>query len=90
MSEKTAQDNKVLVDFWSEVLDLSEEDREELGKCSAEDWKELAPSEKLFAAAASLGSRKKRSPGYGHRGRVFRDKEHATASDGTGNSPQES
>ena len=59
MSEKTVQDNKVLVDFWSEVLDLSEEDREELGKCSAEDWKELAPSEKLFAAAASLGSRKK-------------------------------
>ena len=49
MSEKTVQDNKVLVDFWSEVLDLSEVDREELGKCSAEDWKELAPSEKLFA-----------------------------------------
>ena len=59
MSEKTAQDNQVLVDFWSTALELSEEDREELSKCGAEDWKELAPSEKLFKAAASLGTRKK-------------------------------
>ena len=56
---KEQLDNQALVDFWSEALDLSEEDREELGKCSAEDWKELAVSEKLFAAAASLGNRKK-------------------------------
>ena len=56
---KEQLDNQALVDFWSEALDLSEEDREELGKCGAEDWKELAFSEKLLDAAASLGNRKK-------------------------------
>ncbi len=59
MNEKAVQDNKALIEFWSEALDLSEEEREELGECSAEDWKELAPSEKLLHAAASLGNRKK-------------------------------
>ena len=59
INTKEQLDNRALVDFWSEALELSDEDREELGKCGAEDWKELAPSEKLFAAAASLGTRKK-------------------------------
>ena len=59
MNEKTAQDNKTLIEFWSEMLDLYDEDQEALNKCDAEEWKELAASEKLFIAAASLGNRKK-------------------------------
>ena len=59
MNTEEQPENQALVNFWSETLELSDEEREELGKCGAEDWKELAPSEKLFAAAASLGTRKK-------------------------------
>ena len=59
INTKEQMDNQVLVDFWSEALEMSDEDREELGRCGTENWKELAPSEKLFAAAVSLGTRKK-------------------------------
>ena len=59
INTKEQLDNQVLVDFWSKALELSDEDREELSKGRAEDWRELAPSEKLFAAAVSLGTRKK-------------------------------
>ena len=59
MNEKTLQDNRKLVDFWDKVLSLSDEDREEARKGGPGIWKELAPSEKLFRAAASLADRKK-------------------------------
>lgn len=52
-------DEKNLIEFWSSAQRLSEEDREELQKCGQDDWKELAPSEKLYQAAASLGKKKK-------------------------------
>ncbi len=48
--------NKSIIDFWDKALSLSEEDKKELSGYSADDWKELAPSEKLYQAAASLGS----------------------------------
>ena len=59
MDEKTHRDNRNLIEFWDKVFTLSDEDREEARKEGAEIWKELAPSEKLFRAAASLANRKK-------------------------------
>ena len=59
MNEKTLQDNRNLVDFWDKVLSLTDEDREGARQEGAEIWKEMAPSEKLFRAAASLADRKK-------------------------------
>ena len=56
---KLSQDNQNLINFWDQAFSLSEEDREELRRSDPESWKEMAPSEKLFQAAASLGGRKK-------------------------------
>ena len=58
MNEKTAAENRELIEFWSTAFTMSEEDKEKhLG--DPEGWKDHAPSEKLYLAAASLGSRKK-------------------------------
>ena len=53
------EESKAIIDFWDRALALSDEDKKEAQQFSADDWKELAPSEKLFNAASSLGSCKK-------------------------------
>lgn len=58
-NEKTVQDNQTLIDYWDKAFSLSEEQKAQLQNQQAEDWKELAPSQKLFEAACSLGQRKK-------------------------------
>lgn len=59
MDMKLSQDNQNLVAFWDQAFSLSEEDRKELLQSDPESWKEMAPSEKLSRAAASLANRKK-------------------------------
>lgn len=56
--ENVKRDNRILIDFWDQAFTLSEEQKAQL-RNQQEDWKELAPSEKLFRAAFSLGERKK-------------------------------
>ena len=53
------RDDRALVAFWDKAFTLSGEDEAELRQSGAEDWKSLAPSEKLLAAAASLGGCKR-------------------------------
>ncbi len=55
----TCNDSDKIIDFWDSALKLSEEDKKEAYEYDKDDWKEMAPSEKLFLAAASLGNRKK-------------------------------
>ena len=50
------QDNQTLIRFWDQTFALSEEQKAQILH-QKEDWKELAPSEKLFLAAQSLGRR---------------------------------
>ena len=57
MNSKDEQINKTLIDFWDKALELSEEDRKQT--VGPDDWKDLAPSEKLFDAAKTLGTCKK-------------------------------
>ncbi len=52
------QENQMLINFWDRAFTLSEEQKADILNLK-EDWKELAPSEKLFLAAYSLGQRKK-------------------------------
>ena len=52
------QDNQTLISFWDQAFTLSEEQKAQILN-QQEDWKKLAPSEKLFLAAHSLGQRKK-------------------------------
>ena len=59
MNGQTSQDNRNLIAFWDKAYILSDEAREQLRQVGPDDWKELAPSEKLYQAAASLGGRKK-------------------------------
>ncbi len=59
MTDQAVRDNHVLIGFWDRALTLTEEDRLQMLRNGAEDWSELAPSEKLFEAACSLGQRKK-------------------------------
>ncbi|MBR5110816.1 MAG: class I SAM-dependent methyltransferase [Clostridia bacterium] len=59
MTEKTAQENQALIAFWDKAFALSEADQAQERESGGEDWKELAPSEKLFQAACSLGKQKK-------------------------------
>ena len=56
---RTDRDNRTLIGFWDKALSLSEAEREELQNAAPESWKDLAPSEKLFEAACSLGKKKK-------------------------------
>lgn len=58
MDDKTRKDNETLIEFWNSAYVISEEEMEQCRK-DPDNWKELVPSEKLFHAAESLGSRKK-------------------------------
>lgn len=53
-----ANENKTLVEFWSKNYQMSDEEKAGI-KVEEDEWKTLAPSDKLFAAAASLGKCKK-------------------------------
>lgn len=59
MTEKTAQENQTLIAFWDKAFALSEEDQKQMLEGGGSDWKEIAPSEKLYQAACSLGKRNK-------------------------------
>ena len=59
MTEKTVQENQALIAFWDKAFVLSEKDQARERESGGSDWKELAPSEKLYLAACSLGRRKK-------------------------------
>ncbi len=59
MQKRTAKDNQALIDFWNKAFSLSEEQQAETRNQAAEEWRELAPSPKLFQAASLLGQRKK-------------------------------
>ena len=59
MKEKTERDNRTLVAFWDRALALSDGEREQAREGGDAGWKESAPSEKLYQAAASLGGRRK-------------------------------
>ena len=52
-------DEQKLIGFWSNALELSEEDKAELLSEGTDSWIQAAPSEKLFHAAELLGRRKK-------------------------------
>ena len=52
-------EEKKLIEFWSGAMELSEEDKEKLRTQGPEDVRDMAPSEKLYLAAQSLGRRKK-------------------------------
>ena len=67
MTEKTAQENQALIAFWDKAFALSDEDQKQRLEDGGPDWKEIAPSEKLFQAACSLGIKKtalSRRPGF--------------------------
>ena len=57
--EDIERDNQTLIAFWDHAFSLSEEQEAQLRDQEAEAWRSLAPSEKLFQAACSLGQRKK-------------------------------
>lgn len=59
MTEKTAQENQTLIAFWDKAFALSEADQKQMFEGGGSDWKEIAPSEKLYQAACSLGKRNK-------------------------------
>lgn len=59
MTEKTAQESRTLISFWDNAFAMSEEEQKQMLEGEMEDWKDLAPSEKLFQAACALGQRKK-------------------------------
>lgn len=57
MTNRAAQENRALIAFWDKVFATHEE--EQAQEQDSKDWKALAPSEKLYQAACSLGQRKK-------------------------------
>lgn len=59
MKEQITNENKTLIDFWDRFYTLSEEDKKEISSGALESFEQLAPSEKLLAAACELGSRNK-------------------------------
>ena len=59
MTADTAREEEILIDFWSKALAPSPEDQAAETQPGPGDWQDLAPAEKLFRAAASLGRRKK-------------------------------
>ena len=59
MSETAVQDNQALISFWDKAFAMTEDEQEQPRAQDAENWKELAPSEKLLWAVSSLGQRKK-------------------------------
>lgn len=59
MNEQANRDNEALIAFWDQALKLSDEDRAQAGGMGPEDYMMLAPAEKPFLAAQSLGGRSK-------------------------------
>ncbi|MBR4459097.1 MAG: class I SAM-dependent methyltransferase [Clostridia bacterium] len=59
MREKTARDNRALIEFWDKAFSQSEEAAREERPADPDGWKGLAPSDKLFRAAAALGARER-------------------------------
>jgi len=59
MNEQTNRDNEALIAFWDQALKLSDEDRAQAGGMGPEDYMMVAPAEKPFLAAQSLGGRSK-------------------------------
>ena len=59
MTKKTIQENQTLIAFWDKAFALSEEDQKQMLTGGGSDWKEIAPSKKLFQAACTLGKKKK-------------------------------
>ena len=59
MTKKTMQENQTLIAFWDKAFALSEEDQKQMLEGGGSDWKEIAPSEKLYQAVCSLGKRNK-------------------------------
>lgn len=53
MNNKTVNDN--LINFWNSALAIDEETKKQIDEIPIDEHKELAPSEKLFLAASSLG-----------------------------------
>jgi len=62
-ADRDNKDNKVLVEFWSKAFAPKEPegapDAEPAAEEDGEAWKKIAPSDKLFHAAASLGQRRR-------------------------------
>ena len=58
-TSKTEKDNNTLIEFWDKAFALSEEDMMQEKETNKDNWSDLAPSEKLFQAAVSLGSAEK-------------------------------
>ena len=52
----TEKDNNTLIEFWDKAFAMSEEDMMQEKETCKDSWSDLAPSEKLFKAAVSLGS----------------------------------
>ena len=59
MTKKTMQENQTLIAFWDKAFALSEADQKQMLEGDGSDWKEIAPSEKLYQAACSLEKRNK-------------------------------
>ena len=59
MTERAAQESQTLISFWDKAFAMSEEEQKQMLEGDVEDWKEMAPSEKLFRAACALGQRKR-------------------------------
>lgn len=53
------EDSQKLIDFWDKAFAMSDEDQAEARPEPPEDWRQLAPSEKLCRAAESLGCHEK-------------------------------
>ena len=58
MTEETRKDYRQLVELWNRAFSMTEEDKAQGGResVSEEDWKGLAPSEKLLKAAQGMGN----------------------------------
>ena len=56
MNRKDEKDNQNLIEFWNKAYELSEEDKRQISGNGSDGWRSMAPSEKLFLAATSLGS----------------------------------
>ncbi len=59
MPRNNMDDNRNLIEFWNKAYGLSDEDKNKIAQDGADGWRSMAPSEKLFLAATSLGKCKK-------------------------------
>ncbi len=58
-TDSVARDNRALISFWNQAFALSDGQKAQIMDQPRDTWKDLAPSEKLFRAACSLGHREK-------------------------------